>query len=96
MVIEDEKVSVDDLIEKMCEHFEDDIQSIDIVVFDNLEGEPYKAVAKKEKQAEEVEAPKKEIPLDALQPSQWNFFDFKNFMVNHNDLGGAGMKALKD
>ena len=25
MVIEDEKVSVDDLIEKMCEHFEDDI-----------------------------------------------------------------------
>ena len=25
MTIEDEKVSVDDLIEKMCDHFEDDI-----------------------------------------------------------------------
>ena len=36
MTIEDEKVSVDDLIEKLCEHFEDDIQSVDIAAFNKL------------------------------------------------------------
>ena len=36
MTIEDEKVSVDDLIEKLTEHFEDDIQSVDIAAFNKL------------------------------------------------------------
>ena len=36
MTIEDDKVSVDSLIEQMCEQFEDDIQSIDIAAFNKL------------------------------------------------------------
>ena len=36
MTIEDEKVSVDELIEKLCEYFEDDIQSVDIAAFNKL------------------------------------------------------------
>lgn len=34
-VVEDEKVSVDDLIEKMVA-FEDDVQSVDIAVFNKI------------------------------------------------------------
>ena len=36
MTIEDEKVSVDSLIEKICEQFEEEVQSVDIAAFNKL------------------------------------------------------------
>ena len=36
MTIEDEKVSVDDLIERLCEQFEEEVQSVDIAAFNKL------------------------------------------------------------
>jgi translation elongation factor EF-1beta len=35
-VIEDEKVSTDDIIDRICEAFEDEVQSVDINTFNKL------------------------------------------------------------
>ena len=74
-----------------------------------LPSKPKKDVSKKEekkapaqkktegKEEKKEETKKKDVnPLDALPPSDWNFFDFKTLMVNHKDKAGGGMEALKE
>ena len=90
-IAEDEKCSVQEIVDEL-ESWENDIQSVEVVLFNKIKFPKNIKVNKVKQKTEEVPVKEKKNPLDLLPPSKFELSSFKRSFFNNKDKEDAMKK----